>query len=96
MGHHRHHRGHRHHEQRHRRHHHVFSSFDRGLKKAFKSVDDKVVRPIYQNIVKPAAKDAISLGKNTLDREQRLFDLASNPVVVIAVCGIAAIILLRK
>lgn len=66
------------------------------MKKSFKSLDDKVLKPVYKDVVKPLGKEAISLAKNTLNREQRLFDLASNPVVVLAVCAIAGIILLRK
>ena len=95
MGHHRHHR-HHHRHHRHHQNHHVWSKIGRGLKKAFKFTENKIARPLYKNVIKPVGKEAISLGKNTLDREQRLFILATNPTIVLVVAGVAALILLRK
>ena len=97
MGHHRHHRGHhRHREHRHHKNHHVWSKIGRGLRKAFKFTENKIAKPLYTDVIKPVAKQALSLGKDTLDREQRLFNLATNPTIVLVVAGVAALILLRK
>ena len=81
----------------HRVGHHIhWSKVGSGLKRAFKYTKDKIAKPVYNNFIKPVGKEAISLAKNTIEKEQRLFNLATNPTIVLVVAGVAALILLRK